>query len=145
MPIIHFHIADGYATKTQEEQLLVGASQLYAEILQCPIERVRAFLHVYPPSRCAVAGTLISRSSTRAPYFECSVLDGRPLDQRHRLLFGFTDLIVDILGVDRTLVRGQCKRVAPEEWSIGGKPASEQRAAEISKFTQMSPDSSAPA
>ena len=140
MPIVHFHIADGYATAAQEERLLVGASQLYGEILQSPIERVRAFLHVYPPSRCAAAGTLISRSSKPAPYFEFSVLDGRPLDQRQRLLAGFTDLIVEILGVDRALVRGQCKRVAPEEWSIGGKPASEQRAAEIKNFTQVTPD-----
>ena len=134
MPIVHFHIADGYASPAQEERLLVGACQLYAEILQCPVERVRAFLHVYPPSRCAAAGTLISRSSQQAPYFEFSVLDGRPLDQRQRLLGGFTDLIVEILGVDRALVRGQCKRVAAEEWSIGGKPASEQRAAEIKNF-----------
>lgn len=140
MPIIHFHIADGYATEELEERLLVGASQVYAEILQCPIERVRAFLHVYPPSRCAAAGTLISESSMQAPYFEFSVLDGRPLDQRHRLLGGFTDLIVEILGVDRALVRGQCKRVAPEEWGIGGKPASEQRASDIKKFTQITPD-----
>jgi phenylpyruvate tautomerase PptA (4-oxalocrotonate tautomerase family) len=47
---------------------------------------------------------------------------------------------VEILGVDRALVRGQCKRVAPEEWSIGGKPASEQRAADIKNFTQVTPD-----
>ena len=56
------------------------------------------------------------------------------MDQRQRLLVGFTNLLVEILGVDRALVRGQCKRVAPEEWSIGGTPASEQRAAEIKKF-----------
>jgi 4-oxalocrotonate tautomerase len=135
VPIIHFHVADGYATEAQEERLLVGASELYAKILQSPIERIRAFLHVYPPTRCAVAGTLVSKSSTQAPYFEFSVLDGRSLEQRQLLLSGFTELIVEILGVDRALVRGQCKRVTPEEWSIGGKPASEQRVADIMKFT----------
>ena len=137
MPIVHFYLADGYATEAQEERLLVGASQLYAETLQCPIERVRAYLHVYPPTRCAAAGTLISRSSKPAPYFEFGVLDGRPLDQRQRLLSGFTDLIVEVLGADRTLVRGRCERVAPEDWSIGGKPAAELRAAEIKNFKKV--------
>jgi phenylpyruvate tautomerase PptA (4-oxalocrotonate tautomerase family) len=140
VPIIHFHIAGGHATEAQEERLLVGASQLYAEILQSPIERVRAFLHVYPPARCAAGGMLINRSSRQAPYFEFSVLDGRPLDQRQRLLRAFTDLIVDILGVDRALVRGQCKRVAAEDWSIGGELASEKRAVEIKKFAETSRD-----
>ena len=76
----------------------------------------------------------------QAPYFEFSVLDGRPLDQRQRLLGGFTELMVEILEVDRALVRGQCKRVSPEEWSIGGQPASELRAADIENFTQVTPD-----
>lgn len=140
MPIVHFHLAEGQATPEQEEQLLVEASKLYAEILQSPIERIRAFLHCYPPTRCAVGGELVSRTGRFAPYFEFLVLEGRPLEQRQRLLSGFTDLLVIIVGADRAFVRGQCKRVLPEEWSIGGKSAAEQRKDDIANFTRAAPD-----
>lgn len=135
MPIIHFYLIEGQSTPAQEEQLLKRASHFYAEVLECPIDRVRAFIQTYPPARCAVAGELVSSGRSQAPYFEFLAMDGRPLDQRQRLLTGFTDMIVEILGVERGLVRGHCKRVLPEEWCIGGVMAAEIRKADIKAFT----------
>ena len=137
MPIIHFHLVEGQSTPAQEEHLLKKSSAFYAEILQCPIERVRAFIQTYPSRRCAVAGALVGHDKGQAPYFEFLVLEGRPLDQRQRLLNGFTDLLVETLGVDRTFIRGHCKRVQPEEWSIGGVPASDLRKKDIQTFTKV--------
>lgn len=137
MPIVHFHIVEGQTTSAQEEVLLIGASRLYAEALQCPMDRVRAFIQTYPPTRCAVAGQTVAAGGPHAPYFEFLVLEGRPLSQRQRLLSGFTDLLVDILKVDRSLVRGHCKRVQPDEWAIAGAPASKVRKADIGAFTSL--------
>lgn len=134
MPIIHFHLVDGLSTPAQDTQLLLAASRLYADILNCPIDRVRAFIVAVPPGRCAVAGRMVSGPDDHAPYFEFLVLEGRPLSQRHALLTGFTDLVVEILGVDRARVRGHCKRVRPEEWAIGGTPASVVRKDDIGAF-----------
>ena len=53
------------------------------------------------------------------------------LDQRHRLLAGFTDLLVETLAVRRDLVRGSCRRVEPQDWAIGGEPASVLRKDEV--------------
>ena len=66
-----------------------------------------------------------------APYFTAIVLQGRPVEQRHRLLSGFTDLIVDVLGVERGRVRGRILQVDPDDWAIGGQPASVARQGEI--------------
>lgn len=131
MPVVNFHLLAGYSSAEQDERLLVEASRLYSEVLKAPIARVRAFITTYPASRFAVAGVLCSANGLHAPFFEFIVLDGRALEDRQRLHQGFTDLLVEVLGVPRELVRGLCRRVAPEDWSIGGAPASVLRADEV--------------
>ena len=66
-----------------------------------------------------------------APYFHFMLLDGRPVEQAQRLLAGFTDLLVDTLRVERARVRGGTWPVEPERWTIGGRAASDVRAAEV--------------
>lgn len=131
MPIVNFHLVEGMTSAQQDERLLIGASRLYAEVLQAPMERVRAFITPHPAGRFAAVGGLAANNGLHAPYFDFIVLDGRPDDEIHRLLAGFTDLLVDILGVRRDLVRGSCRRVAPEDWAIGGIPASVLRKDEV--------------
>lgn len=131
MPILEFHLAEGRYTDVQVAALLTASSKQYAEVLGSPIERVRVFAHMVKPQYVAVGGKLVSEDGALAPYFHFLVLEGRPLDECQRLLAGFTDLIVDILECDRTLVRGACWPVPPRYWAIGGTPASIERAREI--------------
>jgi 4-oxalocrotonate tautomerase len=42
------------------------------------------------------------------------------MEQRRRLLGDFTDIVVDVLGVDRRLVHGRVIPVHPEDWATGG-------------------------
>jgi 4-oxalocrotonate tautomerase len=131
MPVVNFHLVSQKTTPAQDERLLKEAAKLYAEVLKSPMERVRAFITTHAAEQFVVAGELVSKNGLHAPFFDFIVLDGRPLDERHRLMAGFTDLLVDILGVKRELVRGSCRRVEPQDWSIGGLPASELRASEV--------------
>ncbi len=131
MPILQFHLVEDAYTETQVSKLLVAASEHYAATLKSPIERVRVFAEFYKPQHVAVAGKLVSQGGQPAPYFHFLVLAGRPLDECHQLLSGFTDLVVDILGAKRELVRGGCWPIPSEHWAIGGSPASLTRAAEI--------------
>ncbi len=131
MPVINFHIVEDKYTPGQLECLLLESSKLYAEVLESPIERVRAFVTLHKPSLFAVGGKLVSSRQADAPYFSFIVLEGRPVKERQRLLTGFTDLVVDILGASRELVRGGCTPIHPENWCIGGTPASVARATEI--------------
>ena len=131
MPIVNFHLVGLLSTPEQDELLLKEASKLYCEVLQAPIERVRAFITAHPAGQFAVSGDLVSNNGLHAPFFDFIVLEGRTLEQQHRLMAGFTDLLVDILGVRRDLIRGCCRRVEPQDWSIGGVPASVLRSDEI--------------
>ncbi|GAB3628337.1 hypothetical protein PTE30175_01830 [Pandoraea terrae] len=131
MPILEYHLAEGHYADAQIAELLVASSHLYAEVLNSPIERVRVFAQFYQPQHVAVAGKLLSLGGAPAPYFHFLVLEGRPLDECHRLLTGFTDLVVKLLHADGSLVRGGCWPIPPRYWAIAGTPASLTRAMEI--------------
>lgn len=139
MPIVNFHLVDGMTTPEQDERLLIAACKLYAEVLGAPMDRIRAFITTHRLGQMAVAGDLVARNGLHAPFFDFIVLQGRTLEQRQMLLAGFTNLLVDILGVERNLVRGCCRRVEPEDWTIGGQPASVLRKDEIAARAQESP------
>jgi len=137
MPIVNFHLVDDRFSDKQCQELLEKSSRLYAEVLESPIERVRAFINTYKPQMIAVAGKVIEDTALAAPYFEFVVLAGRSIEQKHRLLIGFTDLIEETLGVERSLIRGGCWPIPPEDWCIGGKIASTLRAGEVMARQQL--------
>lgn len=131
MPIVNFHLLVEHNTPEQHERLLKEASRLYSEVLNAPLERVRAFITAHPAEHFAVGREICRIQNLYAPYFEFMVLEGRSLEERQRLHQGFTELLANTLGVYRELIRGVCKRVAPEDWSIGGTLASVVRAEEV--------------
>ncbi|BAH53649.1 tautomerase family protein [Rhodococcus opacus] len=131
MPVAHCHLVEGAYTPEQHRELLTAASCCYAEVLDSPIERVRAFVVRYHPDDVAVAGTLVGAGAPPAPDFTAIVLAGRPATQRQELAARFTDLIVDLLGAQRSLVRGQIVEVDPANWVIAGTAAATTRASEI--------------
>lgn len=128
MPILEVHLVEGMHTPAQQTELLQAMSARYAEILESPPERVRAFVTLHRPEHWNTGG---APGSASAPYFTALVLEGRSAHQRHRLLGAFTDILVDVLGVDRRLVRGRIVPVHPDDWAIGGVPASVARGTEI--------------
>ena len=88
-------------------------------------------IHEHKASKVAVAGIPMDKGGKSAPFFFFLALLGRPESERHALLTGFTDLVVNLLGADRAAVRGGCWTIPPEDWAIGGTPASVLRAAEV--------------
>jgi phenylpyruvate tautomerase PptA (4-oxalocrotonate tautomerase family) len=131
MPILEYHLAQGQHSDAQIGALLTASSRLYADTLGSPIERVRVLATLHAPQHVAVGGQLLSEGGMVAPHFHFLVLEGRPLDQCHALIAGFTELLVQHLGVARQLVRGGCWPIPPQDWGIAGIPASATRAAEI--------------
>ncbi|SHK28443.1 Phenylpyruvate tautomerase PptA, 4-oxalocrotonate tautomerase family [Pseudonocardia thermophila] len=127
MPILEVHLVEGMHTANQQAELLRTMSRRYAEVLESPLERVRAYLTLHRPEHWAVGGV----AGVAAPYFTAIVLADRPVEQRHRLLGALTDALVDVLGVDRRSIRGRIIPVSPDDWGIGGVPASSVRRDEI--------------
>ena len=128
MPILEVHLVEGDHPPSEHARLLEVLSRRYAEVLASPIERVRAYLTVHPRASWAVGGVV---DTAPAPFFTALVLEGRPVEQRHRLLAAFTDDLVAVLRVERARVRGRVIEVPPDDWGIGGEPASGVRRNEI--------------
>jgi phenylpyruvate tautomerase PptA (4-oxalocrotonate tautomerase family) len=127
MPILEVHLVEGRHTAAQHAELLAAMSARYAEVLESPLERIRGYITLHRPEHWFTGGV----PGAEAPYFTAIVLQGRPAEQRARLLGAFTDILVDVLGADRSLVRGRIIQVHPDDWAIGGVPAGAARRTEI--------------
>ncbi len=130
MPVLNIHLVRGQHPEEKVSELLLRCSRLFAEGLRCPVDRVRVFATEHAPTQVCLGGQLATVAEP-APFFNFIVLEGRSIEDRQRLLSGFTDLMVEVLGVERSRVRGGVTRVEPEDWSIGGMPASVLRQNEI--------------
>ena len=131
MPILTVNLPRDAVSAEQQERLLVQASELYASALDSPVDRVRVFLNLMDPGAMAVGGRVVARGGAVAPFFEAILLEGRPREQKERLMVGLTDLLEEVLQVERKHIRGVCWSVPPDDWCIAGTPASLKRAQEI--------------
>ena len=131
MPVVTFHLVEGAHAPAGVEQLLKRSCELFAAVLDTPIDRVRAFANTYSPDHVCIGGQLVSEGVAEAPFFQFYLLEGRPQEHVENLLAGFTDLLVEVLGADRRRVRGTVLRVGPEDWTIAGQTAAAVRSAEI--------------
>jgi phenylpyruvate tautomerase PptA (4-oxalocrotonate tautomerase family) len=125
MPILGVHLVEGMHTPAQHAELLVAMSTRYAEVAEVPLERVRAHVTLHRPELWAVGG--IPASGRSAPYFTAVLLGDRSAELRRRLLGALTDLLVDVLGVDRRLVHGEIVPVRGDDWAVGGLSAGASR------------------
>jgi phenylpyruvate tautomerase PptA (4-oxalocrotonate tautomerase family) len=126
MPVLEVHLVEGLHTPAQHAEVLVAMSTRYAEVTGLPRERVRAHVTLHRPELWANGG--IPADGRSAPYFTAVVFADRPAELRRRLLGALTDLLVDLLGVDRRLVHGQIVPVQPSDWTVGGVSAGAARA-----------------
>ena len=104
---------------------------IYSEAFDSDPERIRIFVQAYPATAVGVGGVLVSDGAAPAPFFTALAMGGRPVQQRQRVLKEFTEMLVEVLGADRESIRGRVVDIVPENWGIGGEPASVLRAAEI--------------
>jgi phenylpyruvate tautomerase PptA (4-oxalocrotonate tautomerase family) len=128
--ILEVHLVEGSHTPAQHAELLTGISTRYAEVLEVSRDQVRAHVTLHRPELWATGA--IPACGRSAPYFTAVVLSDHPVEVRRRLLGALTDLLVDVLGVDRRLVQGRIIPVQPDDWAVGGAPPRAARRAELS-------------
>ena len=136
MPTIRYQLVQGLHADAEIGELLKRSCLLFAETLEVPADRIRAFADEVRPEAAAIGGELVAEGATEAPFFEFILFQGRPLEHGQQLMAGFTDLLVECLGSDRSRIRGRVTFVDPDHWSIGGVPASVVRRADIEARAQ---------
>ncbi|HWL45373.1 MAG TPA: tautomerase family protein [Ilumatobacter sp.] len=112
-------------------RLLTDLAELFAEVTESPIERVRTQVVVLGPDAFAVGGVPIAAPADEAPFVTIALLQGRPATQHQALIERTGPCVAELLGVPLGRVRVWIHEVPPDLWGIGGASAAEQRAAEI--------------
>ena len=133
MPVVFMNIPEPHLSPDAETRLLTQASQVMADCLNSPIERVRIYIKSYCETRYATAGQVGKPS----PFFEFLIFQGRPAEMKHAIMAQMTDLIARETGLDASDVRGVCRTVSPDDWCIGGEPASKVRATHIAALSEQ--------
>jgi len=130
MPYLRVEVT-GPIDPAVRRELLTRTAELFAEITESPIERIRTEVLELAHDAFAVGGIPIADSGELAPFIAVEVLAGRPLAQHTALIERVSPLVADILGarLDRTRLR--ITEIQPEDWGIAGVPAAAARRDEI--------------
>ena len=131
MPILNVQLDTSRYAPEALNAFMQQATDTFAETLGCPKERIRVYLRDTPAHLMCVGGAVAEDEAVDAPFFEFFLLQGRPPEHRDRLLVAFTQLLVDCLGIEKSVIRGYCCHVPPEDWTIAGVPAGNKRSDEI--------------
>lgn len=130
MPYLRIDLA-GPIDADVKRRLLVESAQLFADLIESDISRVRTLVHELPADSFAVGGVPCSESGEQAPYITLDLFEGRPDSQHRALCEQIPRLVADILGCRLGGIRLRVNEVFPAGWSIGGVQASEKRRREI--------------
>lgn len=61
------------------------------------------------------------------PFIQVTMMQGRTIEQKHDLMRRLTEATAIALDTDPQRVRVAIYEVTPDEWAIGGEPASKLR------------------
>jgi phenylpyruvate tautomerase PptA (4-oxalocrotonate tautomerase family) len=123
MPIVVFHLPDTDAVQQGREHLTTRACEIFAGVLNAPVERVRAYIRRFDLEDAAAGGVWMAAGGPQAPFYQFFVLGDRPPSHVQALHKAFTDLLVEALNVPRGDIRGVCSRIDPSDWAIAGVTA----------------------
>ena len=144
MPFLRVDLAAPVAPQLKAA-LLRQTAELFAEITQSPVDRIRTQVHELPADSFAVGGVPVAESGVQAPFITLDLLDGRPIEQHAALVVRMSALVAELVGVPLERVRLRINEVKTTGWGIGGVQASEMRRVEIeSRRTAESARNSSP-
>ncbi|MBI5090557.1 MAG: tautomerase family protein [Actinobacteria bacterium] len=130
MPYLRIEMVEGVSAETRRE-LLRRTAEVFAEITESPLERIRTLIVELPADAFAVGGVPVADSGVQAPFITIDVLAGRPPEQHQALIERISPLVAEIVGCPLDRVRTLVVEVPPQLWGIAGVPAASARRAEI--------------
>lgn len=130
MPYVRIDLTEP-VDPTLKRELLRQTAELFAEIIESPLDRVRTQVHELPADSFAVGGIPIAESGVPAPFVTVVMFKGRPAEQYAAVVERISALVADLVGSPLDRVRLRISEVEPTGWGIGGVQASVLRRREI--------------
>lgn len=137
MPVCNIIVLKGHP-QTKLKQLVVECSDTLARVIEAPKERLEVWVTEVEPALWGLSGVPADevlpnavRADVEMPFIRMVLLQGRAVEQHHRLIRELTDAVARVLEMKPDRIRMQIDEVHPDRWGIGGVPASIKRAAEV--------------
>jgi len=137
MPACNVIVLKGHPLATLK-RLVVECSNTLAGVLDAPKNRLEVWVTEVEPALWGLSGVPAdevldgsNRADVEMPFIRMVLLQGRAVEQHHRLIREITASVARVLEMKPDRIRMQIDEVHPDRWGIGGTPASEARAAEI--------------
>jgi len=126
-------------------QVIAEVSEAMSEILIAPKDRLEVWITEIDPELWGIAGTpadevlkTTPRKQVEMPFVQMVLMEGRPKEQHHRIIAAISDILHRRLGTEKGRIRIHIANAQPDNWGIGGSPASVLRAAEIAARAKAS-------
>lgn len=137
MPVAHINVLQGHSKETLKK-VIHDVSNVMIDVLAAPKDRLEVWVTEIDPDLWGVEGEPASevlkrkpRGQVEMPYVEMVLMEGRPVEQHHKMITQVTDVLVKNLGTDRGRIRVHIANCKPDNWGIGGTAAAILRKAEI--------------
>lgn len=137
MPVCNVLVLKGHPLPTLK-RLVTECSETIARVIDAPKDRLEVWITEVEQSLWGLSGvpadevlTESNRAELEMPFIRMVLMQGRSVEQHHRLIREMTDTVARVLQMKPDRIRVQIDEVNPDRWGIGGVPASVRRAAEI--------------
>lgn len=137
MPVANLHVLNGHPRENLKQWIRETSSAL-SEILAAPKDRLEVWVTEIDPDLWGISGDPASevlarmpRHDAEMPFIRMVLMEGRSIEQLHRVIAELTNITARLFDVDPERIRVHIEHAHPERWGIGGIPASIRRAAEL--------------
>jgi 4-oxalocrotonate tautomerase family enzyme len=137
MPVANLHVLAGHPRESLKNWVR-ESSRALNEILGAPLDRLEVWVTEIDPELWGIGGDPASevlaqtpRHDAEMPLIQMVLMEGRTVDQLHRVIAELSAITARLLDVDQERIRVHIAHAHPDRWGIGGVPASIRRAGEL--------------
>jgi len=142
MPAAHFNVLKGHS-REQLKRLIRETSEAMVRVLQAPKDRLEVWITEVDPALWGIHGEPADEllrqrplSEIEMPFIQMVLMEGRPKEQHHAIIAEITEITARVLGCNKEIIRVHIANAQPDNWGIGGVPASIRRAEELRARSQ---------
>lgn len=137
MPVANLHVLAGHPRENLK-QWVRETSNALSDVLAAPMDRLEVWVSEIDPDLWGIGGIPASevlqqtpRHDAEMPFIRMVLMEGRTVEQLHRVIAELNAITARLLAVDPERIRIYIAHAHPDRWGIGGVPASVRRAAEL--------------
>lgn len=137
MPVANLNVLAGHPRESLK-QWVRETSRALSEILAAPLDRLEVWVTEIDPELWGIGGAPASevlaatpRHEAEMPLIQMVLMEGRTVEQLHRVIAELSAITARLLAVDQERIRVHIAHAHPDRWGIGGVPASIRRAGEL--------------